>query len=294
LTFQPAQLRAFLAVVEHGSLRAAADSLGVSPAAISSSVTSLRKIVGVPLLAREGRGVKLTPAGTSFASDAQRIVALSAGSIHSAKALALASHPPLRIGAVAAAGDAFLGELLARFMTENPGIPVELEVVKREALWALVEERTVDIGFAEVPPKRTTLQVLATRHNDYLVVGIATKRYDKAMLGRSLWLLREPGSGTRMATEEFFRDYGIAPPTRVIGSAAAIVHCICAGVGVSLLPRDMVAPRVRERVLQSIRTPLTPKSRPWCLITAADRDVVPGMRAFVNVALKSRAFVALD
>jgi len=56
----------------------------------------------------------------------------------------------------------------------------------------------------------------------------------------------------------------------------------------------LVAPRVRERVLQSIRTPLTPKSRPWCLITAADRDVVPGMRAFVNVALKSRTFVALD
>jgi len=294
LTFQPAQLRAFLAVVEHGSVRAAADSLDVSPAAVSSSLKSLRDIVGVPLFAREGRGVKLTAAGISFASDIRRIVALSVGSISSARSAAQTTRAPLRIGAVAAAGEAFLGDLLARFMGQAPDYPVELEVVKREGLWPLVEERRVDFGIAEVPPKRTTLRILAARRNDYILVGAPRHRYDKAALARALWLVREPGSGTRTATEEFLRDYGIAPRTCVIGSAAAIVRCVREGAGVSLLARDMVAASLATRAVQEVKTALTPKSRPWCLIAAADRDPSPGMEAFVKVALKSRAFSALD
>ena len=275
-------------------MRAAADSLGVSPAAVSSSLKSLRGIVGVPLFAREGRGIKLTAAGASFVSDIRRIVALSTGSIQSAHAAAQVAGAPLRIAAVAAAGEAFLGTLLARFMREVPDYQVELQVVQREGLWALVEQRTVDFGIAEVAPKRTTLDILATRRNDYIVVGQPRTRYDKAALARSLWLVREPGAGTRAATEEFFRDYGIAPRTCVIGSAAAIVRCVCEGVGVSLLTRDMAHGSLAKRAIQEVRTPVTPKSRPWCLIAAADRDSSPQMEAFLREVLKSRAFSALS
>jgi LysR family transcriptional regulator, low CO2-responsive transcriptional regulator len=291
--FHPAQLRAFLAVVERGSVRAAADSLDISPAAVSSSLKTLQDAVGVALFSREGRGIKLTGAGLSFAGDVQRIVALSIGSIYSARTAAVLPPSPLRIGAVAAAGEAFLGELLARFMRQAPDWSIELEVVKREALWRLVEERKIDFGVAEVPPKRSTLHIVATRRNDYIVAGAPRKRYDKAALARSLWLVRETGSGTRVATDEFFRDYGIAPPTRVIGSAAAIVHCVRQGAGLSLLPRDMVATALAERTAQEIKTALTPKSRPWCLIAAADRERSAAMQAFVRMALRSRAFVAL-
>lgn len=291
MSFLPTQLRAFLAVVEHGSLRAAADELGITPAAVSYSLTSLQRAVGVPLFARDGRGVKLTPAGISFVTDVRRMLALSAGSIASAKAAMQAPRPPLRIAAVAAACDAFLSDLLARFMAQVPEVPVELDVVKRDALWGLIEARTVDIGFAEVPPKRTTLQLLAIRRSEYVVAAPGSRRYDKAALAKALWLLREPGSGTRMATEEFFREYAIAPPTRVIGSAGAIIRCIAADVGISLLPRDAIESAVRARAMQIVRTPFTPRPRPWCFITAADRDVRPATRRFLEIALKHRVFV---
>jgi DNA-binding transcriptional LysR family regulator len=294
LSFQPTQLKAFLTVVELGSLRAAADQLGVSPAAVSSSLASLRHAVGVPLFAREGRGVRLTPAGLSFVGDVRRMVALSAGSIVTARTSMRDTRVPLRIGAVAAAAEAFLADALAQFMVEAPEVPVELEVVRREALWNLIEERKVDIGFAEVPPKRTTLQLLAIRRNEYVVAAGTGARYDKARLARSVWLLREPGSGMRAATEEFIREYGIAPVCRVIGSAAVILRCLAANAGVSLLPRDMIDVRVREGSLQIVRTPFTPKPRPWCFLTAADRDVSADMRRFLDSVLKSRAFQRLD
>jgi hypothetical protein len=44
--------------------------------------------------------------------------------------------------------------------------------------------------------------------------------------------------------------------------------------------------------MQIVRTPFTPRPRPWCFITAADRDLSPLATAFLDVALKSRAFVA--
>ena len=291
MSFLPAQLRAFLAVVDQGSLRSAADVLRVTPAAVSSSLTSLQHAVGAQLFMRDGRGVKLTPAGTSFASDARRIVALSAGAIASAQAAMQAVGPPLRIAAVAAACDAFLGDLLARFMAHAADAPVELEVVRRDALWTLIEERKADIAFAEVPPKRATLQLLAIRRNEYVVAAAASRRYDKAALAKSLWLIREPGSGTRTATEEFLAEYAISPRTRTIASAAAIVRCVAKGVGVSLLPRDAIDGDVRAGALQIVRTPFTPRPRPWCFITAADRDLSPLAAAFLDVALKSRAFV---
>jgi LysR family transcriptional regulator, low CO2-responsive transcriptional regulator len=294
LSFYSTQLRAFLAVVEHGSLRAAADVLCVSPAAISSSLTSLSRAVGVPLLSREGRGVKLTLAGVSFATDAKRLMALSLGSVASARAAMRRIELPLRIGAVAAANEAFLGELLAEFMTKEPEIEVELEVVRREALWPLLEERELDLGFAEVPPHRPTLHLLAARANDYVVAARSSRRYDKRALDNSLWLVREAGSGTRSATEDFLAEHGLAPSKRTLGSASAIVRCVVAGVGVSLLPRDMIANELRTGRIQIVRTPFTPRPRPWFMIASADRALSVTMQRFVNLAIKSQAFAALN
>jgi DNA-binding transcriptional LysR family regulator len=292
--FLPAQLRAFMTVVERGSLRAAADVLGVSPAAVSSSLASLRRAVGVPLFAKEGRGLKLTAAGVSFAQDVRRLTALSASSIASAKAVMQEARRPLRIGAVAAASEAFLGDLIAKFMADVADVPIELEVANRETLLGRLERREFDIGFAEAPPHRATLRLLAIRKNEYVVAAASSKRYNKAAVAESLWLLREPGSGTRAETEEFFQDYGIAPPTRVIGSSTAIVCCIREDIGLSLLPRHVIADDLRAGTIQIVRTPFTPRSRPWYFITGTDRDPTPDMQRFLQFALKSRAFFRSD
>lgn len=290
LSFLPTQLRAFLTVIEQGSLRKAADLLGVSPAAVSSSLASLRRAVGAPLFARDGRGLRLTPAGVSFLRDVRRMVALTAGSVASARAAMQEARPTLRIGAVSNAGDAFLGELLARFMADVTDVPVELEVISREALWGAIEERRVDIGFAEVPPNSRALHLQAIRKSEYVVAAARAQRYDKAALAGSLWFLREAGSGTRAATEEFLRDYGLAPRLCTIGSASAIMHCIRGGVGVSLLPRDLIADDLREGRLQIVRTPFTPRARPWYFVTASDREISPDSGRFLEFALKIRAF----
>jgi DNA-binding transcriptional LysR family regulator len=291
LIFQPTQLRTFLAVVEQGSARAAADLLHVSPAAVSSSLASLRRVVGVPLFERDGRGVKLTPGGISFLQDVRRIVALSGGAIVSAKAAMQDTRPPLRIGGVMTAGEAFLGELVATFMAAHPDLPIEVEIVSRETLWDRIAGRQVDMGFAEVPPNHRTLRLQAIRRSEYVVVAAGGKRHTKATLARATWFVREPGSGTRTASEDLFRDYDISPPICSVGSPATIIRCLREGVGVSLLPRDLIADDLRAGRLQVVRTPFTPRPRPWYFITAADRDMPPNVSRLLEFTLKTRIFM---
>lgn len=293
MIFKPSQLRTFLTVLEHDSLRAAADELRISPAAVSSSLASLSQAVGVALFERSGRGVKLTASGVCFADDARRIFALSEGSIASARAAAAAQDRPLRIGAVGAASEIFLGQLLANFMRGEPRISVELEVVRREAMWRLLGKRELDLGFVEVPPHRPELRLLAMRPNDYVVCAPAGKRYDRRTLANSTWLLREPGAGTRTEAEEFMREYGIEPEIRSLGANAAIVHCVLSGVGVSLLAKDRIADEVRARTIQVVRTPFTPRSRPWFLVTSSDRNISSTMSLFVTAA-RGVAFVDIE
>src|SRR5260370_36769828 len=87
------QLRSFLAVADSGSVRAAAEELVVTQAAVSASVTALQKSLGVALVTPDGRGLRLTDAGASYARYARRILGLLDDA---APAPAAPSHPAPR------------------------------------------------------------------------------------------------------------------------------------------------------------------------------------------------------
>ncbi|MGH7714961.1 MAG: LysR family transcriptional regulator, partial [Vulcanimicrobiaceae bacterium] len=290
LPFVTKQLQAFLAVVDHGSLRSAADVLSVSPAAVSSALAGLQRTVGVPLIEREGRGVKPTAAGLAFAGDVRRMLVLSTASIATAKSAMQTESPPLRISAPSAASEAFLGDLIAKFMVRFPSVRISFEASAREQLWGLIEERKIDVGFAQVAPDRRTLQSLAIRENPFVVVGTRATRYSKAALAQSVWLIREPGSGTRDVTEQFLRDYDIKPELRMIGSSSTIIRCIREGVGVSIIERDLVRSDLEAGTMSIVRTPFTPRTRPWYFIVAADRSLPGDVNKFLDFAIQSKVF----
>src|SRR5688572_10112566 len=70
------QLRTFIEVVNAGSVRVAAESLFVSQPAVSAAIASLERELGVALVARHGRGLRLTTVGTAFAEDVRTSLGL--------------------------------------------------------------------------------------------------------------------------------------------------------------------------------------------------------------------------
>jgi LysR family transcriptional regulator, low CO2-responsive transcriptional regulator len=118
------QLRTFLAVAETGSVRAAAERLVVTESAVSSCVGSLQKDLRLALVRKDGRGLRLTDAGTIYAGYVRSVLGLL-DEAHAAAA-GEAEGGLLRIAAVTTAGEQLLPGLLAAFRAKHPSVGILL------------------------------------------------------------------------------------------------------------------------------------------------------------------------
>ena len=115
-----ARLRAFVAVAETGFVWAAAQRLVVTEFAVSAAVAALTRDVGAPLLQRQGRGLRLTASGLTYAGYARTILGLHAEVLAAVRGEANSSHGQVRLAAVTTAGEHVLPTVLRR---SAPSIP---------------------------------------------------------------------------------------------------------------------------------------------------------------------------
>ncbi len=287
------QVRTFLEVADSGSVRLAAERLVISQPAVSSALAGLQKTVGSPIVERDGRGVRLTPAGERLATYGRRIFALLDEALAEARAAANPTSRRLSLAAVPTAAEQLLPELLGGFRAEPNPVDLELEVANKDQVWERLAHWEADLVLAGRPPQHAQFVTLAIRSNAVIVVGPPNRTYTIADLARATWLLREPGSGTRETTQAVFAELGIEPPAVTIGSNGAIRECVRVGLGISLLSRDAVAREVADGTLTEIPTPITPLVRDWHLVGGSDRELPSGARRFLDYVVANGAFRAV-
>ena len=289
------QLRALVEVAATGSVRQAASQLVVSQPAVSAAVAALQRDLGVALVAREGRGLVLTPAGRVFAGYARQILGLleegraaAAGQLHPERGR-------VRLAAVTTAGEHVLPLFLAAFRASWPQAEVALEVGNRSRVWELLGYREVDLVIGGRPPVGGRFRTLATRPNPLVVVaptdgqdgvpddeGVrGVREVGVAELAAQVWLLREAGSGTRSTAEELFEELGISPPTLTLGSNGAVRESVRAGLGVTLISRDAVARELGGGALEEWHVPGLPLRRAWHVVGRAGEDLPPTAGLFL-------------
>lgn len=281
------QLRTFLAVVDQGSVHQAAARLLVSAPAVSGAVGSLQRELGVTLLERDGRGVKVTAAGTVFADYARRILRLTDTAGEAARETLDATRGTVRIAAVTTAGEHVLPRFLASFRTLHPNTEMSLEVGNRDRVWEALDNYEVDLAIGGRPPAGPRFQSVATRPN--LLVMVAARSGDAAVrdvevadLAGEVLLLREPGSGTRSTAEELLDELGIVPATLTVSSNGAIRESVGAGLGVTLISRDAVARELAAGSLEEWRCPPLPYERAWHLVTRHGEVLPPTASLFLS------------
>ena len=279
----PGRLENFLAVVEGGSARAAAQRLSVTESAVSASLAALRREVGVVLFERHGRGLALTEAGRVFAGYARRILGLIDEGVAAARQGERADRGLVRLGTVATAGEYLVPGLLASFRRRYPQVEVTLDVSVRDQVFTLLADHRLDVVIAGRPLPGHDLVSRATRANRLIVVTAAGSRSASTAAGsRSAstaaqvpdlatvtWLLREAGSGTRDTTLALLDSLQIEPPTLSLGSHGAVVASAALGLGVTVVSADAVTGHLERGELAQIPTPGTPLDRPWHAVTGA-------------------------
>jgi DNA-binding transcriptional LysR family regulator len=276
------QLRTFLAVAETGSVRAAAQDLVVTQAAVSASLAALQKSLGVALLEPDGRGLRLTAAGQAYTGYVRRVLGLLDEAGRAAAAAADPERGELRIAAVTTAAEQILPGLLSGFRTRYPRLGVRLEAGNRDRVRGLLDRHQVDLVLGGRPEPGWDVEVLAERPHELVVVAapsLAAGAREAApgpgpgpdgsllpWLARQAWLLREPGSGTRAATDALLTELDIAPLTLMVGSNGAIRESASVGLGVTLISREAVAAELADGRLTALPVPGTPMHRDWYLV----------------------------
>ena len=290
-------------MAETGSVRAAAGQLVVTQAAVSASLAALQRSVGMPLVRPDGRGLRLTSAGEQYAAYVHRILGLLGEARLAAAAAADPERGELRIAAVTTAAEQIVPRLLSGFRRVHPHSGVLLEAGNRDRVRALLEHHQVDLAVAGRPEPGWDVRVHAVRAHQLVVVGapeLAAQAHGAAdaapgqtgeageagmlpWLSRQPWLLREPGSGTRLSTEALLAELDITPSTLTVGSNGAIRESAAVGLGVTLVSRDAVAQELASGRLAEIAVPGTPLHRDWYLLANPGPLPLPAARLVAHV-----------
>jgi DNA-binding transcriptional LysR family regulator len=285
ITFR--QLRVFTEVAQLGSMARAAETLHLTPPAVSMQIKEIENQVGLPLFDRNGRAVTLSTAGEYFLVHAKRLLSALKDADHAMARLKRVEHGLLTIGMVSTA-KYFVPHLLARFRQDHPGVDMRLRVTgNREQLVALMSAGDVDLSIMGRPPRE-----VATRSESFAahpLVFIAppdhplAKRSDLpvAALEGLPFIAREHGSGTRAAMEGFFAEHRFEPRIAMeMSSNETIKQAVMAGLGLSFLSLHTVGLELNNGLLQVLDVSGTPLMRMWNVVHMGSKVLSPAAEAF--------------
>ena len=285
LTFR--QLRVFTEVARQLSFARAAESLHLTPPAVTMQVKEIEAQVGFPLFDRQGRQISLTTAGEYFLVYARRLLATLKETEDAMARFRKLESGLLTIGIVTTA-QYFLPQLLVRFQREHPGVDVRLRVgANREALLENLRAGEVDLAVMGRP-----LTELATRAEAFAahpLVFVAPPGHPLGAVGHPPaqhlegcpFVVREPGSGTRAAMEAFLRERRVAPMiTMEMSSNETIKQAVMAGMGLGFLSLHTIGLEVQHGLLQVLSIEGTPVMRTWNLVRLLSKVLSPAAEAF--------------
>ena len=281
------QLRVFVEVARHGSVLRAAEALHITPPAVSMQVKELEAQVGLRLFDREKRRLNLSTAGEYFLVHARRLLAAhKAAEVDMARFQRL-DRGVLTLGFVSTA-KYFLLQLLARFHQEHPGIDLRLRVAhNREHLVALLHGGEVDLAVMGRPPREIDTRAEAFAAHPLVFVAPSghplthQPHLSAVALLEFPLLVREQGSGTRAALEDFFSTHHVdARPAMEIASNETLKQAVIAGLGASLLSLHTIGLELRGGLLHVLDVVGTPIMRSWFVAHLSARQLAPAAEAF--------------
>lgn len=243
--FELSQLRCFVAAAEELHFGRAAQRLNMTQPPLSRQVQLLERILGVTLLDRTSRSVRLTPAGRAFLLEARRILRLAESAALATRRIASGDAGRIAVGFTAASGYSFLPRMIQLAKTRLPNVDLTLrEMVSGEQIEALLTGR-IDVGLVRPPMNRLEFDKLPVV-TEPLVAALPSgdPRLDQATLtpadfdGKPFIMYAPEGAQYfHNMLVSMFDGAGVSPTyvqhMSQIHSMLALVH---AGLGAAMVP----------------------------------------------------------
>ncbi len=279
------------AVADGSSFSRAATVLGYTQSAVSQQIAALERIVGQKLVHRPGgqRAVTLTEAGALLLEHAHAIGTRLAAAEADLDALAEGERGTLRVGSFQAAGARILPRVLSRFLTEAPGVGIELtEAVTDTAIVDAVERAELDLAFAVEPLRAGPFETQALLLDPFLVVVPAGRTVQELASGTTDGRLRVPVvcfrscPSTRIVLT-YLRERGVEPDVVLASDQnETLLGAVEAGLGAAVVPR--LAHDLSNDGTEWLELGPDAPARQVSLIWHSQRSLPPAAQTFVSVA----------
>ncbi len=164
-------LQIFVAVLEEGSIAAAATREHIAPSALSKRLSELERILDVSLFTRHARGVEATSAGLALARHARALLHQARGLADELRDFSSGVRGHVRVAANLSSITQFLPEDLRRFLDQHPGVRIDLEENVSAAVTRAVQENEADIGIYTQTDDDSGLRIFPYRRDVMTLVA---------------------------------------------------------------------------------------------------------------------------
>jgi DNA-binding transcriptional LysR family regulator len=274
--------RLFATVARHRSFSRAADALHLSQPAVSKGVRDFEAQIGSRLLERGGPGgVSLTEAGLGLMRHAAALFTAERAAEEELAALRGLHRGTLSVGASTTVATYHLPPVLGAFHKRHPEIELRLTSANTRVIAEMLNARELDIALVEGPVNDPGIDVLAWREEAMILIAAPDHRLARApapiaatAVNDEIFMVREPGSGTRDVVLNALERHGIVPRAIMeVGSTEAIKQIVASGFGIAIVsaaaaadqlaldklvalkPRDFAENRMLNRLSLPARQP---------------------------------------
>ncbi|MBL0371083.1 LysR family transcriptional regulator [Rhizobium sp. KVB221] len=291
------QLRIFVEVAARQHITKAAAALNMTQSAVSSAITTLENRHGVKLFDRIGRSIVLNQTGRQFLKEAEAVLAQARVAQAMLDDFSGLMRGELSIMASQTVGGYWLPPRLVHFHKTYPEITLDIQIRNTEETADAVEAGHSEVGIVEGLVDRPALasKIIAT---DEMVIVVApghpwaTALFPSIDLTDSAWVLREVGSGTRLAFDRLIErhmiDRAVLDIALVLPSNEAVLVAVEAGIGATLVSRSAASAPLRGGLLCIVDWPAIP--RPYYLLRHKERYRSKAASAFETIAVEMPEF----
>jgi DNA-binding transcriptional LysR family regulator len=286
------QLAVLEAVARNLSFTKAADELHLTQPAVSMQIKQIEESIGLPLFEQVGKKVFLTEAGQemyNYSRSIQQQLAEAEAIIEDLKGI---KRGTLTI-AVASTANYFAPKILAAFKENYQNVTFSLDVTNRKGLLEHLDNNDTDLVIMGRPP--ANMEVEAESFMDNPLVAIAPPDHPLAgkhaipivTLSKETFIIREQGSGTRNAIEQFFAEHGFEVTTSLsMSSNEAIKQAVQAGLGLGILSMHTLELELELKRLAILDVESFPILRNWYIVHRKGKRLSPVAHAFKDFVLK--------
>jgi DNA-binding transcriptional LysR family regulator len=236
------QLRAFVEVIERGSVTAAAKELNLTQPAVTHQIQELERRFDVALVERIGKKAYLTEAGEKLLEHARHLLEEDERTRSAMRRFGDGWLERVRVGTSATVLMYALPPILRQLKTDHPQLEINLKAGLTANTLQLLKTNALDLGICALPVKDPAFQVTPLFEDELVAIlpdnlGQAPKKVTPAFLAGCPLILGNESSALRQTITEWLTQAGPAPkPVMEFDNVEAIKSLVAVGLGASIVP----------------------------------------------------------